>query len=72
MRATILTCIIRRTPFLPSLDAALQVWACALKGQLSQVIKEVSSMWGLRLVRGFCSSISCHWSLDTQTLFLKE
>lgn len=44
------------------LDAALQVWACALKGQLSQVIK-VSSVWGLRLARGFCSSISCHWSL---------
>lgn len=28
-----LTCIIRRAPFLPSLDAALQVWACALKGE---------------------------------------
>ena len=34
--------------------------------------KKVSSVWGLRLARGFCSSISCYWSLDTQTLFLKE
>lgn len=31
-----LTCIIRRAPFLPSLDAALQVWACALKGEFSR------------------------------------
>lgn len=30
-----LTCIIRRTPFLPRLDTALQVWACALKGEPS-------------------------------------
>ena len=60
VRAIILTCIVRGAPFLPRLDAALQVWAWALKGQLSQVIKKVPSVWELQLARGFCSSISCH------------
>lgn len=30
-----------KASFLPSLGLALQVWACALKGQLSQVIKSL-------------------------------
>lgn len=57
---TILTCVIRGAPSLPSLDTALQVWARALKGQRSQVVRKGPSSRGLQSARGFCSGISGH------------
>lgn len=55
-----LTCIIRRAPFLPSLGTVLLVWVCALKAQLSQVVRKVSSTEGLQLTKSFSLRGSCH------------